>query len=207
MPSWPPGPASPDGPKHAAKQGPGGQGPGGQGAGGQGAGGQGAGGQGAGGGPAEGAGAVVAREQTRGGVEGATVTVDMQVARTVFTKFDVDGSGRIDKSELYPRCGSNPTLLQPLHTCKCMHTHAYAYAHLHRGGALKSMGISSKDYSSVIDKFDSDKSGNLDFDEFSALLLQIRRASATSAPIKPNQMMMRLMEVTNPGSSPIRESP
>jgi len=107
----------------------------------------------------------VGREQTR--VEGATVTVDMQVARTVFTKFDADGSGRIDKSEL--------------------------------GAALKSMGINSKDYSSLIDKFDTDQSGNLDFDEFAALLQQIRRASAqiASSPTKPNQMMMRLMEVTN----------
>jgi len=93
--------------------------------------------------------------------QAATVQVDMQVARTTFNKFDLDGSGTINTSEL--------------------------------GGALKSMGINIKDYEAVVEKFDTDKSGTLEFEEFADLLTQIRKAS--SQPKKPNQMMMRLMEV------------
>ena len=93
--------------------------------------------------------------------EASSMPVDMQVARTTFNKFDSDGSGTINTSEL--------------------------------GGALKTMGINIKDYEGVVEKFDTDKSGTLEFDEFADLLTQIQKQK--TQPKKPNQMMMRLMEV------------
>merc|ERR1719440_1197918 len=85
--------------------------------------------------------------------------VEMQVARTVFDKFDKDGRGTIDKTEL--------------------------------GAALKSMNINVKDFEGVIAKYDTDKSGNLNFDEFASLLAQIK----SMPPKTPQQMLTRLLDM------------
>jgi len=58
------------------------------------------------------------------------------------------------------------------------------------GAMLTFMKINVKGYESILDKFDANKSGTLEFDEFTNLLTQIR----AMPPKTPTQMMMRLLE-------------